>query len=271
MYLTLDESQIYVATGGKTFDANLPTVVFLHGSGLDHRSWALQTRWFAFHGYSVIAPDFPGHSLSQGDALVSIEVMSDWLWQLLDKMGVAQCSLVGHSQGGLVALEAAANKPARVRSISLIGSAAAIAVNEQLLTMSQNDQPSAVDAMLAWGFGEAYQFGRSNIPGQAPIGIGYQIMCDNPLHADLSACQSYTNGEQAAVKVTAPAQLILAQNDRMTPLKFGRALAGSMPNVVSTTVLDVGHMIPMEAPEKCLSELQHFITELDTRFDTGLE
>jgi len=263
MYLTVNNQKTYVATGGKEFDKSLPTVVFLHGSGLDHRSWALQTRWFAFHGYSVIAPDFPGHSLSEGEALDSIEAMSDWLWQLLDEMGVGKCSLVGHSQGALVAIEAAAKKPEKVHSISLIGTAATIAVNEHLLAMSASDQPAAVDAMLMWGFGEAYQFGRSNIPGQAPIGIGHRIMCDNPLNADLTACQSYVNGEDAAKKITAPTQLVLAKNDRMTPLKFGKALAKTMSNVTSMTVLDVGHMIPMEAPEKCLSELQQFITGLE--------
>ena len=263
MYLTVNGNKTYVATGGKTFDKGLPTVVFLHGSGLDHRSWALQTRWFAFHGFSVIAPDFPAHSLSEGEALNTIESMADWLWSLLDEMGVDKCSLVGHSQGALVALEAAANKPEKIRSISLIGTAATIAVNEHLLAMSKSDQPSAVDAMLTWGFGEAYQFGRSNIPGQAPIGIGHRIMCENPLNADLSACQSYVNGAEAAKNITAPAQLILAKNDKMTPLKFGRALADTLPNTKAIKVLDVGHMIPMEAPEKCLSELQEFITGLE--------
>ncbi|PIE42717.1 MAG: alpha/beta hydrolase, partial [Gammaproteobacteria bacterium] len=67
MYLTLNDTKIYVATGGKPFDNTLPTVVFLPGSGLDHRTWALQTRWFAFHGFAVVAPDFPGHSLSTGE------------------------------------------------------------------------------------------------------------------------------------------------------------------------------------------------------------
>lgn len=263
MYLTVNGEKTYVATGGKVFDKSLPTVVFLHGSGLDHRSWALQTRWFAFHGYSVIAPDFPGHSLSEGEALDNIEAMSKWLWQLLDEMDVEHCSLVGHSQGGLVVLDAAASQPNKVTSVSLIACAAAIGVNDHLLKTSKNDQPAAVDAMLMWGFGEAYQFGRSNIPGQAPIGIGYQIMCDNPLNADLNACQNYITGDKAAAKVTAPAQLILAKKDKMTPLKFGLALGGMLANTVSTTVLDVGHMIPMEAPEKCLIELQAFITGLD--------
>ncbi len=69
----------YASTGGKYFDPHLPTVMFVHGSGLDHRSWALQTRWFAYNGYSVLAPDFPAHSLSAGEPLRSIEEMGIWL------------------------------------------------------------------------------------------------------------------------------------------------------------------------------------------------
>ncbi|MEZ5535184.1 MAG: alpha/beta hydrolase [Thiolinea sp.] len=264
MYITLNDARIYVATGGKAFDSNLPTVVFLHGSGLDHRTWALQTRWFAFHGFSVLAPDFPGHSLSAGQPLASIETMADWLWQLLDQLEVQQCSLIGHSQGGLVALEAASQQHGRIRSVSLLGTAAAIPVNEQLLMLAESNRPAAVDAMLSWGFGEAYQFGRSHVPGQAPIGIGWQIMCDNPLHTDLLACQSYSNGERAAQNIQAPAQLILAQRDRMTPAKAGRALAEQLPNVVRLTELEkVGHMLPIEAPEQCLTELKQFITGLE--------
>lgn len=48
MYIDVGGKQTYAATGGKEFDASQPTVLFVHGSGLDHRSWALQTRWFAY-------------------------------------------------------------------------------------------------------------------------------------------------------------------------------------------------------------------------------
>ncbi len=263
MELILNNESVYLATGGREFDPDLPTIVFLHGSGLDHRSWVLQTRWFAFHGYNVIAPDFPGHSLSQGIALNNIEDMAEWLWQLLDEMKVKTCHLVGHSQGGLVALEAAASRPDRIRAVSFIGCAAAIPVNEHLLALAASDQAAAVDAMLTWGFGEAYQFGHSHVPGQAPIGIGWQIMCNNPLHADLLACQTYTNGEKAAKQITAPAQLILAKNDRMTPIKMGQSLRSQLPNVSTQIALEnVGHMIPIEAPEHCLAELRRFITAI---------
>lgn len=260
MRIKVNGFDTYVATGGKPFDEGLPTLVFMHGSGLDHRTWALQTRWFAFRGWSVVAPDLPGHSLSAGDPLTSIEDMADWIWQLLDALKVKQCSLIGHSQGALVALEAAAREPNRTRSLSLIATGSAIPVNPQLLEMAQNNRPAAVEAMLTWGFGRAYQFGKSHVPGQAPIAIGSRIMQYNPLEIDLEACKNYSNGPEAAAKVTSPTQLILAKQDKMTPIKSGLTLAELIAGSDVSTI-DAGHMLPMEEPEYTLAELRQFILQ----------
>ena len=43
---------------------------------MDHTIWALQTRWFAWHGYGVLAVDLPGHGKSEGSALETIEEMA---------------------------------------------------------------------------------------------------------------------------------------------------------------------------------------------------
>lgn len=261
MRIKVNGRETYVATGGKPFDAKLPTLVFIHGSGLDHRTWALQTRWFAFRGWSVVAPDLPGHSLSKGKPLTSIEAMADWIWKLLDALEVEQASLIGHSQGALVALEAAARKPERARSLSVIATGAAIPVNPQLLDTAKKNRPAAVEAMLTWGFGRDYQFGKSHVPGQAPIAVGSRIMQSNPLEIDLEACQNYSNGEAAAELVTSPAQLILAADDKMTPLKNGLALAAKLTGS-QVTKIDAGHMLPIEAPDQCLDQLRQFITNL---------
>ena len=61
MQLSVNGTEIFVATGGGEFDTSLPTVVLLHGAGFDHTTWALHSRWFAHHGYGVLAPDLPGH------------------------------------------------------------------------------------------------------------------------------------------------------------------------------------------------------------------
>ena len=44
-------------------------------------------RWFAHHGYGVLAPDLPGHGRSAGAPLPTIADMADWTAALLDAAG----------------------------------------------------------------------------------------------------------------------------------------------------------------------------------------
>ena len=262
MELDVNGQITYAATGGKDFDTSKPTVLFVHGSGLDHRSWALQTRWFAYNGYSVLAPDFPGHSLSAGVALKSIEAQGSWLADFLDAAGVEAAHVVGHSQGFLGALELAKKAPSKVISLSGIGTAAAIPVNPALIETALESTARAADMMLQWGFGQKAQLGISAVPGMQPIAIGRQIMASNPLAVDLQCCADYESGETVATSLDIPSQLILAGQDRMTPLKAGKALAKVM-NAQVTVIEGYGHMLPIEAPKRCLVSLRDFISSIE--------
>ena len=73
MKFKVNNVEVFASTGGRPFDRNKPLIIFVHGSGLTHMTWVLQTRYFAFHGYSVLALDMPGHGLSSGESLKSIE------------------------------------------------------------------------------------------------------------------------------------------------------------------------------------------------------
>ena len=52
-----------------------------------------------------LALDLPGHGLSGGKSLSSVEEMADWINEVIDVVGHKHASLVGHSQGCLVAME----------------------------------------------------------------------------------------------------------------------------------------------------------------------
>ena len=265
MKLSVNNHDVFSATGGKPFNPELPTVVFLHGSGLDHRSWALQTRWFAYHGYSVLAPDLPGHSLSGGEACETIEVSAKWLGQFLDAAGVSAAHLVGHSQGFLTALEFAKNNPERVLSLSAIGTAAAIPVNQALIDTAKDSAPKAAHMMVNWGFGPGAHAGISAVPGMQPIAIGRAIMSRNPLAADLQACADYQGGADAVTGLgNIPACCILADKDKMTPLKAGLKLADAL-GVQPTIIKGFGHMLPIEAPGKTLNALRMFISSVQNQ------
>jgi len=252
----------YAATGGKKFDNSLVTVLFIHGSGLDHRSWALQTRWFAYNGYSVLAPDLPGHSLSDGEPFHSIEEMGLWLADFLNAAQVQSAHVTGHSQGFLCALELARQAPEKVKSLIGIGTAGAIPVNPELIEAAHESAGKAAEMLLQWGFGNRSHLGISAVPGMQPIAIGRQIMSQNPLATDLQACANYTNGDAVASKLDIPSYLILAGQDRLTPLKAGKVLAEKLKAEYSV-IEGYGHMLPIEAPKQCLHRLRESIASLD--------
>jgi pimeloyl-ACP methyl ester carboxylesterase len=77
MLLNVQGQDAYCYTGGKPFNAALPTAVFIHGAQNDHSVWVLQTRYFAHHGFGVLAVDLPGHGRSKGAPLASVEAMAD--------------------------------------------------------------------------------------------------------------------------------------------------------------------------------------------------
>jgi len=262
MYFDVNDKSAFATTGGKPFDNSKPTVVFLHGSGLDHTFWALHSRFFAFRKYSVLVPDFPGHTHSDGPPLTSIESMADWLNDALQTLGADNISIVAHSQGCLVALEFASRYKDKVRSVSFIASGLATPVNAALLDAAANKPESAIAMMLGWGFGAAGQLHQGPIPGNSMLAGGKTVMrgnAPNELATDLRACNDYKNGKTAAAAIDCPVQVILAGKDRMAPRKAGMELADHLSDPELHIIAESGHMIPQEAPDESRRLLKDFI------------
>jgi len=83
-------------------------------------------------------------------------------------------------------------------------------------------------------------------------------MSKNPLAIDLQACANYTIGNEVAGTLDIPSHLILAGEDRLTPLKAGKVLAENLKAGI-TVIEDYGHMLPIEAPRRCLHRLRESI------------
>ena len=67
---------VFASTGSAPFDAKKPGVLFIHGAGMDHSVWVMPARYFARHGFAVLAPDLPAHGRSGGGALTSVSAMA---------------------------------------------------------------------------------------------------------------------------------------------------------------------------------------------------
>lgn len=263
----VDGVHAYCYTGGKTFDPALPSVVFIHGAQNDHSVWALQSRYFAHHGFNVLAVDLPGHGRSAGSALGSVAALSDWLLALLDAAGVAQAMLVGHSMGSLIALEAAYQAPARVSRLALLGATYPMTVSAALLEAALHDEPAAIDMINIWSHSSVAQ--KPSFPGPGFYAMGgarrlkQRIAQRNPervLHTDFSACNNYAGGAAAAASVRCPTLFVFGARDMMTPPKSTRLLTAAIAHARVVRV-DSGHELMAEQPDAVLDALFGFATE----------
>ncbi|MDB5792936.1 MAG: alpha/beta hydrolase [Massilia sp.] len=275
MILDIHGKAAYCYSGGKPFDAALPTVVFIHGAQNDHSVWALQSRWFAHHGFGVLAVDLPGHGRSAGPALASVEAMAGWLLALLDAAGVTRAMLVGHSMGSLIALEASyqaqALAPERVRALALLGTTYPMKVADALLATARDDEAAAIDMVNIWSHSTTAMAHKpsSPAPGFSVMGGAQRLMARmsaiNPehlFHTDFAACNAYTNGEAAAAGVRCPTLFIFGKQDMMTPPRSTRLLTGAIAHGQVVQV-DAGHSLMSEQPDAVLDALAGFAAALD--------
>jgi pimeloyl-ACP methyl ester carboxylesterase len=259
MLLTVNGTEIFAATGGRDFDSLLPAIVLLHGAGFDHSTWALHTRWFAHHGFAVLAPDLPGHGRSSGKPLATIADMADWTAALIAAAGATSARLVGHSMGSLIALETAARHPAKVSGLSLIGTAATMTVGSDLLRAAEANEQAAIDMVSIWGLGFQAELGGSLAPGLWMHSGAQRVLerCrPGVLYNDLAACNAYQGALAAAATISVPATLILGERDMMTPAKAGKALAAAIPHAKTIVLPGAGHMMMVERPDELLAALQ---------------
>ena len=220
MKFKVNDKEIFASTGGQPFNKNKPLIIFVHGSGLSHITWVLQTRYFAFHGYSVLAIDLPGHGYSEGPSLESIEQQGKWI-------------------AGAI--------PMNPELLELAEKGDPKAVD---LMMDWAHGP-------AGHFGGHAVPGLHHINIGGTIIINGSIK--DALGVDFRACDNYKNGFEAAKKIKCPTINILGDKDRMCPVKEGKKLADSIKASEIAIIENCGHMILLEEADKALAILKKFI------------
>jgi pimeloyl-ACP methyl ester carboxylesterase len=256
---------LYAYTGGKTFDPAKPTVVFIHGVLNDHSVWILQTRYFAHHGWNVLAIDLPGHGRSGGKAPESVEDAAECLVQLLDAVGVQKAVLIGHSFGSLIALHAAGHLVDRVTQLVLVGTAYPMRVSPALLESSLNDPQNAIQMVNIFSHSTLAPPPSALGPGTWLLGgskaLMRRVLASNPheniFHIGFKACDQYDQAKEAMSKVACPTLFLLGQKDQMTHPKGAQSLIQIAKNA-QVVFVNAGHQLMVEAPEETLKALIHF-------------
>lgn len=247
--------------GGVPWEAGRPSVVFLHGAGMEHSLWQQQSRALAHQGYNVAALDLPGHGQSGDDpSISSVADYAAWLADFLERSGLRPAVLVGLSLGSAIALTCAAEYPERVSALVLIGAGTEMKVSPVLLRDIREDPPRAIDFITGYGHGRPSHIGRAPTPGNWLLGSAVALLRRNAvtLHRDFTVCHEWP-GAVFVPKVRCPTLVAIGKGDRMTPPKIARELAEAIPGARFEIMEGCGHLVPSEAPRALLHLLRDFL------------
>ena len=258
MIFQVDGKAAFAYTATHAIDPARRTVVFLHGAGLDHSWFGLQSRYFGYHGWNVLALDLPGHGKSAGPVLTTLQAMTDWVIRVMDSQKISKASLVGHSMGSLIAVDAAARHATRVERIALIGTAYPMKVGEAFLGAAQRNEYTAFDMSTIWGHAPQVPLGGNPNPGMWMYGdtqARLERLAPGVLHADLTACNDFA----LSGSVQCPALFILGKRDVMTPVRAAKQLQDAIPGAKTVVIDYSGHSLMAEAPDATLDALIEFL------------
>lgn len=250
-----------------------PAMLLIHGLGGTRRTWRHLIPGLA-RTHTVIAPDLPGHGLSDppaGDYSLGAHACA--MRDLLLTLGYPRASIVGHSLGGGVALQTAYQFPERTERVVLISSGGLGAEVTPILRAAT--LPGA-DTVVA---------GLSTIPtaltqrvfGLLPALIGHSdarvladvlrgLTDDHQRRAFLRTTrtvidwrgQTVSAGRQLGLLSEVPLLVAWGANDKTIPPQHHHALAERVPHAVTVEIADAGHYPHETAPAQLLSALQTF-------------
>lgn len=260
-FLSLPQGEVAFRVMGDGTD----TVLFIHCFVGRMENWRLVMPLLAEHARTV-AFDLWGFGASARPATLS---PTDWPRQVIDMMdalGIARATLVGHSLGGEIALACAARHPERVQGVVLVGSNGEMVPRDYFLLKHLPLLGYALKrfARHPW---EAIPRIHQCYPPRFPVSNALLRFYLDPLRvygtgaAFRHLARSYPDGSLRLhlPRVRCPALLIWGDRDRITPPRHARRLARRLHNAKLVILPDIAHLPHEECPEVVAALLRRFI------------
>ena len=182
--------------------------------------------------------------------------MADWLNKVVNVIGIKELTILGHSQGCLVAIEYANKFPDNIKNLIFVAGSYQIPVNKSLIDLANAGDFESINLMMKWGYGYSKQFLGGN-PLQKILNSSREIR--EVLAIDLIACNNYKNGISSIKKIKCPTFFVFGELDKMIKLDKGKEFSGLIPGSKTHIIKDCGHMIILENAFEMREKVAEFL------------
>lgn len=244
-----------------------PTVVLLHGVGLDHTMWEPTAALLADR-FTVLTPDLPGHGTRPParDGVTLAELAAGVAAEI-----PAGSHLVGFSLGALVAQHLALHRPELTATLTSVSSVCArtaeerASVLDRLRTAEADFTASTAASLKRWYDGA----------GVAPDRVARTeaTLLANDIASFLACYRVFATADAdlapdlAAIDVRALA--VTGENDPGSTPGMTHRLAAALPDCRAEIIPGARHMLPVERPEALVASLTAFIDSNDSNGFNG--
>ena len=222
-----------------------PALVLIHGLAGSSRWWARNLGPLS-ERFTVYAVDLLGFGASRGQQFVMAE-SAGLLARWLDALRIEHAGLVGHSLGGLIALDLAAEHPKLIARLVLVD-AAIFAPGERPLRYAVN--------LLRQGRYTPLDF--------VPV-VARDVARCGP-RAILAASRGLLHGDprRNVPQLRQPALLIWGEHDVVVPLSVGEELTTLLPEARLVVLPGAGHNPMWDRPEAFNALVLDFLAPAST-------
>lgn len=261
MYLTASGTPYWV-------EGNGPTLVFLHGVLMDHRSWARQAEALAGE-YRVVRLDMLGHGVCPDrPGARRLEDFVDQVHEVVE----ATCPrerpvLVGFSMGGLIAQAYAIQHSAGLRGLVLMNAVYNRTAEElksvaaRLDTLERQGIVSVIEAARARWF-RAEELAEQG--GEIEEILSW--MAEGDIAAKTKAYRVFTSEDHKTAgrlgEITCPALVMTGDGDKGSPPHMSEAMVAAIPDARLRILERQQHMMPVLAAGRVNAELRDFLAGL---------
>jgi pimeloyl-ACP methyl ester carboxylesterase len=233
-------------------DPSRSTLVFIHGAGESSLLWHAQVEELAVRA-NTVAIDLPGHGRSGGRAQSRVEDYARAVIDFVDAVAVPRPVPCGLSMGGAITQQLLLDEPARFPAGVIISSGARLRVLPAVFATIESDFQAYVAMIDRSGFSE-----------KTPAAVKQAFLEDSlradpaVAYGDFTACDRF-DVMQRLGSMRMPVLIVSAEDDQLTPPKYGLFLEKNIPGAVRCHVRDAGHFVPIEKPLELNAAIQSFL------------
>jgi len=235
-------------------------VLLIQGVGAIGKGWTPQVEALK-QRFSVITFDNRGIGASTiTEGRLTIESMADDALAILDAEGIDRCHVIGHSMGGLIAMQLALISPRRVKSLALLctfpnGQSGASLTRDTFfvgLRTRLGTRNMRRNAFLSLVLSKAGMRGeRLRALTNEMTDLFGRDLADQPsiIMKQLRAMSRFDPTWRLRCLASIRTLVVSGEDDRIAVPAYGRKLAAAIPGATYLQLEKAGHAVPIESPQ----------------------